>query len=114
MQTIILRPLLHNNTENIALSFISNSVLNNIVKQIKGIKWSHSNKYWYLSLNKENYTALITVIKNNATIDNSLLRKWLEKRNSIGATLATPKNNSTAKPNTKTTACNLSPANLNA
>lgn len=112
MQTIILKPLLHNNTENIAIFFISNNVLNNIVKKIKGIKWSHRNKCWYLALNKENYTALITAVKNNATTDNSLLRKWLEKRNSISATLPAPNKNSPAKPITKTTACNLSPVNL--
>lgn len=104
--------MLHNNTDNIAICFTGNNILSNIVKKIKGVKWSQSNKCWYLPLSKENYTSITTALKDKVTTDNSLLKTWLEKRNSTAATLPDPKKNSPAKPISKTTAYKLSPVNL--
>jgi len=51
METIVLKPLFHQNRKCIGLYFDQHPTLNNLVKRIKGIKWSQTNKCWYL-LNK--------------------------------------------------------------
>lgn len=120
MHSITLKPLLHNDAENIAICFAPNSILNIIVKKIKGVKWSQSNKCWYLPLNKENYTTITTALKDKATLNAALLKTWLEKRKQIQATLPPPKTNKPqhsdkqASPIQKTTAYKLSLANLTA
>ena len=80
MKTITLLPLLHKKEEQIGLQFINDAELNNLVKKIKGIKWSNSNKCWYLPLTKENYTAVLKTISNKAIIEVAVFKKYLIKR----------------------------------
>ncbi|HRH51439.1 MAG TPA: tyrosine-type recombinase/integrase [Panacibacter sp.] len=83
MKTITLKPFFHNNKECIGIYFPSNSLLNNIIKKLAGIKWSQRYKCWYFLLNKENYNAFAGAIGSNATIDNTLLKQYLEQKNKI-------------------------------
>jgi integrase/recombinase XerD len=87
MTSITLNPFLHSNTENIAICFTSNNQLNGIVKKIKDVKWSHTNKCWYLPLSRENYTAIVNAFKNKACIDNKALAAWLQKKQQLQAAL---------------------------
>ncbi len=111
MQTITLQPLLHRSAEQIGLIY-KGGALNNFVKKIPGIKWSHNNKCWYLPLNEPNYILLKTQLKDKADIDNKLLKAWLQKKNLVASTLpakpATVKTKSVAL----TTAFDLSSRNL--
>ena len=112
MHSITLKPLLHQGAENIALYFTSNSLLNTAIKKLPGIKWSQHNKCWYLPLSKDNYNAIAHAAKGKATIDNSQLAAWLQKRKQVQATLPPLKKESVAKPITATTAYKLSNDNL--
>ena len=85
MQTIILKRLAHRNIDCIAICFTNSRALNDIVKRMPGIKWSHTNKCWWLPLSKENYTMISHSIGNHATIDNSLLKTFLQKRKQVKA-----------------------------
>ena len=85
MVTLTLKPLKHRGAENIALCFASNASLNTIVKKIKTVQWSHSNKCWYLPLSKESYTAIVHAVGTAAAIDNSILKPYLQKRKKITA-----------------------------
>ena len=58
MQTITLKPFFHRNKECAGIFFEGNSQLNTIVKKQPGIKWSQTNKCWYILLSRENYDAL--------------------------------------------------------
>lgn len=88
MQSITLKPLIHNGTENIAICFNSNTKLNQQIKKTPGIRWSHSNKCWYLPLSKENHAAITNAAGSTATIDNSLLKPYLQKRKQVLAAQA--------------------------
>ena len=82
MQTITLQPLLHRGAEQMALLY-KGSALNQFVKKIPGIKWSHTHKCWYLPLSGENYDLMHTSLTGVALFDLSKLRPYLEKRKQI-------------------------------
>ncbi len=113
MQTIILKPLAHRSIDCMAICFTHSRSLNDLVKKIPGIKWSQTNKCWWLPLGQENHTLITNTIGNHATIDNSLLKVFLEKREQVKAVMipaaaATKK----ALPISNTPAFKLCPANL--
>ncbi len=112
MQTIILKPLRHRNAECIGIFFEYNKALKDIVRKLPAIKWSHTNKCWWLPLNKENYTKITTAFGNAATIDNALLKTFLEKRKQAAATTAPAQKAQSPKPISHTAAFKLSPPNL--
>ena len=48
MDTVILKPLFHRNRECIGLYFSKNQALNVLIRRITGMKWSLTNKCWYI------------------------------------------------------------------
>jgi len=103
--------MLHRGAEQMALVY-KGGALNQFVKKIPGIKWSHTNKCWYLPLNEPNYTLITTHLKDKAEIKNELLRAWLQKKNLVASTLpAKPATVKTKSP-ALSTAFDLSPKNL--
>ena len=77
MLIITLTPLYHKGSQQIGISFSNNTTLNTVLKKINGVRWSKSNKCWYLALSKQNYTALTTTFKEVATINNQALKQYL-------------------------------------
>ena len=49
---IKLEPLYHRGKENIAVRFTYNSEIENMVRQVKGARWSRTHRSWYLPFNK--------------------------------------------------------------
>lgn len=90
MPLINLKPLYHRQMECIGLYYANNSALNNMVKKIAGIKWSQTNRCWYLPLSRENYNKIHLSLLGAAEIGNDELKHYLEKRKSIQATAASP------------------------
>ena len=113
MQTIILKPLSHRSVECLAICFNHSPALNDIVKKIPGVKWSQTNKCWWLPLSKENHQLTTGTIGNHATIDNTLLKIFLEKKKQVKAVII-PAASTTKKvlPIINTAAFKLCPANL--
>lgn len=83
METVTLQPFFHRGAEQIGLCYPNNAVLNTVIKKIKGIKWSQTNKYWYLPLSRENYNLVQATIAGVALIDATTLRPYLEKRKQV-------------------------------
>lgn len=81
MLMITLTPLFHKGSQQIGISFNNNNVLNTLLKTITAVKWSRTNKCWYLPLNKENYIALSETFKDAATINNNALKQYLLQKN---------------------------------
>ena len=77
MLIITLTPLYHKGSQQIGISFSNNTKLNTVLKKINGVRWSKSNKCWYLPLSKQNYTALTITFKEVATINNQALKQYL-------------------------------------
>ena len=83
MLTITLRAIFHHGEEQMGICFENDTVLNLLVRKIKGVRWSKTNACWYMPLNKENYTALEERIHDSAIIDSTAFREYLEKRKKI-------------------------------
>ena len=112
MDIITLNPLLHRQKENIAICYAAGSKLNSMVKKIKNAKWSHTNKCWYVPLCRENYNSILIMFKDEAHIDNSGLKAWLQKKQQVQATLPEDRPAITAKKLVKSPAFNLCDENI--
>ncbi len=92
----MLKPMLHRNAECIGIFFTGSQQITKCIKTIKSIKWSQSNKCWYLLLNEANYNAICKTVGNTVKINNTALREYLEKKKAT--TTALPHTNQTAEP----------------
>ena len=113
MKQVILKPLQHRAAENIAIFFERDLSLNNSIRKLKGIKWSQTNKCWYLPLNSDSYNEIQITLKEIAEINDRELKQYFEKRKQVAATV-TPVNSKkmTAIPVITSSAWRLSKENL--
>lgn len=86
MQTVCLKPLYHRNKENIGLYYPKDNLINNAVRKLEGVRWSQTNKCWYLPLNQASYKRVIDALSSIAAIDESLLRQYLQKKKQVEKT----------------------------
>ena len=86
MVTITLKPLQHRNEECIGLYFANNSSINKIVKKQQGVRWSHTQRCWYLPLNDDAYQAFKKCIHSIAKLDITALRQYLQKKQLLAST----------------------------
>jgi integrase/recombinase XerD len=89
MEIITLKALQHRNTECIGIYFANKIMLSNAVRKIPGIKWSQSNKCWYLPLSKANHILITTAFTGKAAVDNSQLKIYLQQKKQVTAAVAT-------------------------
>jgi len=87
MEKVTLKALQHRNTEYIGIYFANKAILSNAVRKIPGVKWSQTNKCWYLPLSKTNHSLLTTALANKAALDNTALKNYLQKKKQVAATL---------------------------
>ena len=83
METIILKPLQHNQEENISMFFPNKAVLNKAVKKIKQARWTRTHKCWYVPLSKEKYNEIVAAFKGIASIEHSALHQYLANKKRI-------------------------------
>jgi site-specific recombinase XerD len=120
MQTVLLQPLLHRNTENIGIYFEKHAGLQQLVRRQPGAKWSQSHQCWYIPLAEPNYLALLETLKPVATVNVTALRVYLLKKQKISQLSPAPQKRVVTKSiaKTKTAALTktweLSDANLEA
>lgn len=89
-EKIILQPLFHRGKECIALVCENHNSLNLTIKKLPHVKWSQTNRCWYIPLGRESYNQLTKEFTGKALLDNSLLKLYLEKKKKV--TAAIPKN----------------------
>ncbi len=112
MKQVILKPLYHKNLECIGIYYSKDAIMNDLIKKLSGVKWSQTNKCWYMPLSPQSYAQINTVIKGKAVLDNSLLKSYLEKRKKVVATLTLPPKEVIVKPIAKSPVWKLSKENL--
>ena len=83
MLSITLKPLYHRKQESIGIYYANSPIVNGIVKKLQGVKWSQTNKCWYLPLSKENYNKIHTALRDKSEIITEELKSYLEKRKSV-------------------------------
>ncbi len=81
MHTITLHLKEHKGEERIFAEFPCNKKINDVLRQVPGVKWSQSNKQWHLPAQKNSVTALQQKMNLLAVVDASFLKKQLEERN---------------------------------
>ncbi len=96
MQTVTLKAFVHRNQECVGVYFTYKAALSLAVKKISGVKWSQTNKCWWLPLNKENVAAITKAVNGIAVINSSNLKTFLEKKKLVTATLPKLTNTSTS------------------
>ena len=80
LDIIYLQPLYHRNRENIAICAPNIPVINAAMKKVPLIKWSQSQKTWYVPLSEASYNNIVEAFSQIARIDTMLLKGYLEKR----------------------------------
>jgi hypothetical protein len=75
-QKIKLIPLIHKGNTWIGIQFQHLPVLQQAVRKTSHIKWSQSNKCWYLPFTRSCYTELLENIEPFADIDNGELKQY--------------------------------------
>lgn len=95
MLPVSLKPLFHRNQECIGIYYQHQSSLNIIIKKLPGVRWSQTNKCWYVPLNSESYNSTYKALDGTAELDVTMLKQYLEKRKKVIATTApsAPKQN---------------------
>ena len=54
--------------------------INSIVKKIPAVKWSQSNKCWYVPLEPARYNQIVKALEGIGALDNTALKAYLQKR----------------------------------
>ena len=117
---IRLTPLLHHNAECIGIYFDKGIAIEKIIRRQPAVKWSHSNKCWYIPLTETAYHLLIKDLKEKAVVDYAALKAYLEKRRKVQTALpektqsVTTNKPASLKPVSKTAAWQLSNENIKA
>ena len=83
MKTIIIRPIFHRNREQLALQFEHDEALNQLVRQLPYIRWSKTNRCWYLPFEKEHLARLELACQGQASIDYTAIKTHLEHRKTV-------------------------------
>jgi integrase/recombinase XerD len=89
MQTVCLKPLFHRGKENIALYYPNDSSINNAVRRLKDVRWSQTNRCWYVPLTDTARGMIEEFLKTIAIVDSASLTHYLEKKKQVAKTVAT-------------------------
>ncbi len=92
MEHIILQPLFHNKQERVVLVYTNLPLVNRIVRQLPGAKWSQTYKCWHIPLNETVCRKAIEQLKEYGEPDVEPLRMYLAKRKNVAATQVKEKN----------------------
>jgi integrase/recombinase XerD len=83
MQTVYLQPLFHRDTEHIAICFSNDKSLEMAVRKLKDVRWSQSNRCWYLPLTVDGQKLVEESLKSIAAIDSTGLIMHLQKKEQV-------------------------------
>ncbi len=97
MEQVYLKPLHHRGQESIGIYYTHSVSLNTIIKKLPNVKWSQTNKCWYIPLKKENYSQLSNALSGKAAVETMQLKEYLTKKKKINSTLTHPLKKNTTK-----------------
>ncbi|MGE5458477.1 MAG: hypothetical protein ACM3RX_08995, partial [Methanococcaceae archaeon] len=73
MEKIFIKRVCHRNQWRYAMVFSYNADLHSIVKSIKGVTYSGSNKFWYVDATEDNLKVILHTFRDKADIDISAI-----------------------------------------
>ena len=77
---IIFKPLHHRGGEQLAIHYPYKREIDLAVRRIKGIKWSRTNRCWYLPLDKTGFETAHTLLKPFGAVDYAEIKEYLARR----------------------------------
>lgn len=80
MTTVQIKVITHHNRDCIAVYFGYRSALQIAIRKINGIRWSHTNKCWWLPLSKENHLTIVQALQGIAPVDDKDVKDWLTRQ----------------------------------
>ncbi|MGZ5219790.1 MAG: hypothetical protein ACXWC7_06920, partial [Chitinophagaceae bacterium] len=66
MIAVSLKPIFYRYQECMGVYYNNDSLVNGLVRKLNGIKWSQSNKCWYLPLSVDSYQHVYKVLRGKA------------------------------------------------
>lgn len=78
MPPVKLKPLYHRQRQNIGIYYANSISLNNIVRKVTGVKWSQTNKCWYIPMGREAFYRLKTALEEHVVLEYDELKKYIE------------------------------------
>ena len=87
MEHVTLKALIHKHKECIGIYFSRNNVLAHLIRSQPNVNWSKTNVCWYIPLEADGYNRLMQHLKNKAIVDNSQLKKYLQKKKQVKDTM---------------------------
>jgi len=116
MIAISLKPLCHRGQASIGIFYENHSSLNSVVKKFPEVKWSQTNRCWYVPLNSDSFNNVFKALKGKAVLDITELKQYLERRKKVIATATSPasKQNIVSPVSVTSPAWKLSTENLEA
>lgn len=96
MKKIVLRPFHHRGQECMGIVFDHDKELNLLVKNFPGVKWSQTNRCWYLPLTRENYKQLNSALYQKAEVVTEALKQHLEKKTKVKVSVPSIRNTNTS------------------
>lgn len=84
MKKVVLKPLTHRGTECIGIYFDNHGTINSALRKLAAAKWSHSQKCWYVPLNKVQYNKVLLALQGKAEPDQSALQAYLLAKEKAG------------------------------
>lgn len=112
MQTVLLKPLHHRGQEVIGIYFKNEADLNLLIRKLPGVKWSQTNKCWYVPLNQNSYNYLCEAFKEKGNLDTGAIDDYLKKRKQVEKTIPLSAEKDTSKAIVASPAWKLSNDNL--
>lgn len=85
MEKVTLLPTMHKGAEQILICCSNLKILNDAIRRIPAVKWSLTNKSWYLPLSEENYRLITHTLDPLATINYEALQLYLLKIKAVKA-----------------------------
>lgn len=77
---MLLKPIEYRGGDWIGISFPLSKTLNNCLRKLERCRFSRSNSCWCVPCTKQDYTSVCSALNGIATIDNSQLKLFLEKK----------------------------------
>ena len=78
--TIVLKPIIHKNAQQIGVYFKNDLSLNIIIRKHAAGIWSQTKKCWYAPFNREAFEKLKIALKDQSVLEFGELKEYLESK----------------------------------
>ena len=82
MDTITIKPISYHNARHAGIFFKDHKEVNEVVRKVKGIKWSTTHRCWYVPLTREDCGRVYNIVRHFGTVEVSELKEYLKAEKS--------------------------------